>query len=147
MFRLSFLLIILLHLAVSGLAADKFSRHDFPPGFIFGSGTSAYQVNHFYLIYFVLCFMFKFIHNKKSLLERLLLLYYQIYYKKRDKIIWLIGGRSSKWRWEDSKYLGYLCTRGSGFLTFWMKISLQNSTEMEYACVAFLRFISNHFPF
>ncbi|XP_044502658.1 beta-glucosidase 11-like [Mangifera indica] len=44
MFRLSFLLIILLHLAVSGLAADKFSRHDFPPGFIFGSGTSAYQV-------------------------------------------------------------------------------------------------------
>ncbi|XP_031264389.1 beta-glucosidase 11-like [Pistacia vera] len=44
MFRLSFLLIILLHLAVTGLSADEFSRHDFPPSFIFGSGTSAYQV-------------------------------------------------------------------------------------------------------
>ena len=27
------------------LGADKFSRDDFPPGFVFGSGTSAYQVS------------------------------------------------------------------------------------------------------
>ncbi|XP_022757983.1 beta-glucosidase 11-like [Durio zibethinus] len=40
-----FLLItILLNLAVATLSADTYSRYDFPPGFIFGSATSAYQV-------------------------------------------------------------------------------------------------------
>ena len=41
----SFLLIIvLLNLAVTVLCADKYSRYDFPPGFVFGSATTAYQV-------------------------------------------------------------------------------------------------------
>ncbi|GAY40941.1 hypothetical protein CUMW_055640 [Citrus unshiu] len=46
MLRLAFLLINLLNLAAPGLplAADEYSKHDFPAGFIFGSGTSAYQV-------------------------------------------------------------------------------------------------------
>ncbi|KAL9430722.1 hypothetical protein AB3S75_026007 [Citrus x aurantiifolia] len=46
MLRLVFLLINLVNLAAPGLplAADEYSKHDFPPGFIFGSGTSAYQV-------------------------------------------------------------------------------------------------------
>ncbi|KAH7578342.1 hypothetical protein JRO89_XS01G0370600 [Xanthoceras sorbifolium] len=44
MWRLCFLLINLLYLAVSGLSANNFNRYDFPPGFVFGSGTSAYQV-------------------------------------------------------------------------------------------------------
>ncbi|XP_055962124.1 hydroxyisourate hydrolase-like isoform X3 [Mercurialis annua] len=41
------LLIALLNIgfgSVSVLGADSYSRQDFPPGFIFGSGTSAYQV-------------------------------------------------------------------------------------------------------
>lgn len=51
--RLVFLLINLLNLAALGLplAADEYSKHDFPPGFIFGSGTSAYQVHRFYFFY------------------------------------------------------------------------------------------------
>ncbi|XP_039159635.1 beta-glucosidase 11 isoform X2 [Eucalyptus grandis] len=40
--RLLKLLVVSLVVAVSG--ADKYSRHDFPPGFVFGAGTSAYQV-------------------------------------------------------------------------------------------------------
>ncbi|KAK1559164.1 hypothetical protein Q3G72_011369 [Acer saccharum] len=44
MWRVSLLLINLLSLAVLGLGDYNFSRYDFPPGFIFGSGTSAYQV-------------------------------------------------------------------------------------------------------
>lgn len=38
------MLITLLYLALSGFGADNFSKNDFPTGFIFGSGTSAYQV-------------------------------------------------------------------------------------------------------
>ncbi|XVF21969.1 hypothetical protein REPUB_Repub12eG0134300 [Reevesia pubescens] len=42
---LSFLLILgLLNLAVAVLSADTYSRYDFPHGFVFGSATSAYQV-------------------------------------------------------------------------------------------------------
>lgn len=59
MFRLSFLAAILLYLAVSGHGADELSRHDFPPSFIFGSGTSAYQVTHFNLIH-VFSYLFYF---------------------------------------------------------------------------------------
>ncbi|KAB1214494.1 Beta-glucosidase 11 [Morella rubra] len=44
MSRLSFSLFVLLNLAAAVLGADKFSRDDFPPDFVFGSGTSAYQV-------------------------------------------------------------------------------------------------------
>ncbi|GAV66941.1 Glyco_hydro_1 domain-containing protein [Cephalotus follicularis] len=40
----SFLLLSLLSLAVEVLGTDKYTRDDFPPGFVFGSGTSAYQV-------------------------------------------------------------------------------------------------------
>ncbi|XWS46660.1 hypothetical protein CRYUN_Cryun14cG0087000 [Craigia yunnanensis] len=41
---LSFLLIlILLNFAVAVLSTDKYSRYDFPPGFVFGSATTAYQ--------------------------------------------------------------------------------------------------------
>ncbi|XP_017978296.1 PREDICTED: beta-glucosidase 11 isoform X2 [Theobroma cacao] len=35
---------VLLNLTVAVLSADTYSRYDFPPGFIFGSATSAYQV-------------------------------------------------------------------------------------------------------
>ncbi|GLU16854.1 hypothetical protein SLE2022_332630 [Rubroshorea leprosula] len=41
---LSFLLITLLNLAVAVLSANEFTRYDFPHDFIFGSGTTAYQV-------------------------------------------------------------------------------------------------------
>ncbi|KAK6260234.1 hypothetical protein SCA6_014708, partial [Theobroma cacao] len=42
---LIFLLIrILLHMPIAVLCADKYSRYDFPPGFVFGSATAAYQV-------------------------------------------------------------------------------------------------------
>ncbi|XP_062145524.1 beta-glucosidase 11 isoform X1 [Alnus glutinosa] len=44
MSRLCFLLVCLLSLAVGVSSSHKFSRDDFPPGFVFGSGTSAYQV-------------------------------------------------------------------------------------------------------
>ncbi|XP_059458185.1 beta-glucosidase 11-like isoform X1 [Corylus avellana] len=44
MLSLSFSLLLLINLAAVILAADRFSRGDFPPGFVFGSGTSAYQV-------------------------------------------------------------------------------------------------------
>ncbi|XP_035548073.1 beta-glucosidase 11-like isoform X2 [Juglans regia] len=36
--------VLLTNLAVLVLSADKFSRDDFPPGFVFGASTSAYQV-------------------------------------------------------------------------------------------------------
>ncbi|WRX10714.1 Glycoside hydrolase family 1 - like 4 [Theobroma cacao] len=35
---------ILLHMPIAVLCADKYSRYDFPPGFVFGSATAAYQV-------------------------------------------------------------------------------------------------------
>ncbi|XP_050203980.1 beta-glucosidase 11-like [Mercurialis annua] len=41
---ISILLFNLVFVAVSVLGADSYSRQDFPSGFIFGSGTSAYQV-------------------------------------------------------------------------------------------------------
>ncbi|KAJ6710493.1 GLYCOSYL HYDROLASE [Salix koriyanagi] len=46
MLKLSFLLIILLisTVAVPVFSADRYRREDFPPGFIFGAGSSAYQV-------------------------------------------------------------------------------------------------------
>ncbi|KAJ6729459.1 hypothetical protein OIU85_020380 [Salix viminalis] len=46
MLKLSFLLIILLisTAAVPVFSADRYRREDFPPGFIFGAGSSAYQV-------------------------------------------------------------------------------------------------------
>ncbi|XP_040991677.1 beta-glucosidase 11-like [Juglans microcarpa x Juglans regia] len=45
MLSLSFYLLLLLNLAAAlALGADKYSRDDFPPDFVFGSGTSAYQV-------------------------------------------------------------------------------------------------------
>ncbi|WCJ21336.1 beta glucosidase 11 [Euphorbia peplus] len=42
--RMYYLLTLVLNLAVTVLSASEYSRHDFPPEFIFGSGTSAYQV-------------------------------------------------------------------------------------------------------
>ena len=40
----NFSLFLLVNLAVVVvLGADEFSRDDFPTGFVFGSGTSAYQ--------------------------------------------------------------------------------------------------------
>ncbi|KAJ6686601.1 hypothetical protein OIU79_016382 [Salix purpurea] len=46
MLKLSFLLIILLISSVASpvFSADRYRREDFPPGFIFGAGSSAYQV-------------------------------------------------------------------------------------------------------
>ncbi|XP_048226277.1 beta-glucosidase 11 isoform X2 [Ricinus communis] len=44
MLRICFLPFVLLNLAVAIFCADEYSRADFPPHFIFGSGTSAYQV-------------------------------------------------------------------------------------------------------
>ncbi|KAL3717602.1 hypothetical protein ACJRO7_009097 [Eucalyptus globulus] len=45
MCRLSFLLILAVQSALPAVfGADTYSRYDFPPGFVFGSGTSAYQV-------------------------------------------------------------------------------------------------------
>lgn len=47
MLKLSFLLIILLisTVAFPVFSADRYRREDFPPGFIFGAGSSAYQVS------------------------------------------------------------------------------------------------------
>ncbi|XP_030532489.1 beta-glucosidase 11 [Rhodamnia argentea] len=45
MWRLRLLLILAAQAALTAVfGADTYSRHDFPPGFVFGSGTSAYQV-------------------------------------------------------------------------------------------------------
>ncbi|KAJ9171825.1 hypothetical protein P3X46_015137 [Hevea brasiliensis] len=44
MLRVYYLLIVLLNLAAAIFCADKYSREDFPSGFVFGPGTSAYQV-------------------------------------------------------------------------------------------------------
>ncbi|XP_002523071.2 beta-glucosidase 11 [Ricinus communis] len=44
MLNIYHLLIVFLNLAAAIFCADEYSREDFPPGFIFGSGTSAYQV-------------------------------------------------------------------------------------------------------
>ncbi|XP_056170817.1 beta-glucosidase 11 isoform X2 [Syzygium oleosum] len=45
MFLLGFLLILAVQPALTAVfGADTYSRYDFPPGFVFGSGTSAYQV-------------------------------------------------------------------------------------------------------
>lgn len=38
------LILVLLNFTVVVLCGDKYSRYDFPPGFVFGSGTTAYQV-------------------------------------------------------------------------------------------------------
>ncbi|XVF80584.1 hypothetical protein PTKIN_Ptkin15bG0085400 [Pterospermum kingtungense] len=38
------LIATLLNLGVAVRSADTYNRYDFPPGFIFGSATSAYQV-------------------------------------------------------------------------------------------------------
>ena len=43
-FSFSFSLFLLLNLATTAFSALKFSRNDFPDDFIFGAGTSAYQV-------------------------------------------------------------------------------------------------------
>ncbi|XVE77622.1 hypothetical protein DITRI_Ditri13aG0077900 [Diplodiscus trichospermus] len=42
--RLFLLTIFVLSLALHVLCGDTYSRYDFPPGFVFGSATSAYQV-------------------------------------------------------------------------------------------------------
>ncbi|KAI3414612.1 Protein kinase domain-containing protein [Psidium guajava] len=42
--KVCFLKVLVVSLVVAASGADKFSRHDFPPGFVFGAGTSAYQV-------------------------------------------------------------------------------------------------------
>ncbi|XP_015577241.2 beta-glucosidase 11 isoform X1 [Ricinus communis] len=44
MLRLCFLLMFMLNLASTVFSVDKYSRKDFPPDFIFGAATSAYQV-------------------------------------------------------------------------------------------------------
>ena len=47
-FRVAFLLIIFIvnSLVVLVLSTDTYSRDDFPPDFVFGSGASAYQVHN-----------------------------------------------------------------------------------------------------
>ncbi|GLT53492.1 hypothetical protein SLA2020_267580 [Shorea laevis] len=42
--KLCFSLFLLINLAAVILAADRFCRDDFPQGFVFGSGSSAYQI-------------------------------------------------------------------------------------------------------
>ncbi|KDP28152.1 hypothetical protein JCGZ_13923 [Jatropha curcas] len=44
MIKLYYWLIIVLNLAAALCSAGKYSREDFPPGFVFGAATSAYQV-------------------------------------------------------------------------------------------------------
>ena len=46
-----FSLFLVLNLAAT-FSSLKFSRDDFPPDFIFGSGTSAYQVCLLFLLFF-----------------------------------------------------------------------------------------------
>ena len=45
MLRLLFLQIFVLNLLVGVPSSLEFSRDDFPPDFVFGSGTSAYRVS------------------------------------------------------------------------------------------------------
>jgi hypothetical protein len=68
MLSLSFSLLLLINLAAVILAADRFSRGDFPPGFVFGSGTSAYQVSVSIYFLFVLSFS---LYPLKIVYERL----------------------------------------------------------------------------
>lgn len=42
--------LLLVNLGVGVLSADNYSRDDFPVDFVFGSGTSAYQVIPFSLL-------------------------------------------------------------------------------------------------
>ena len=46
--RLSFSLCLVLNLSVTAFSSLEFSRYDFPTDFIFGAGTSAYQVCLFF---------------------------------------------------------------------------------------------------
>ena len=41
---LTLVFFVLVNLGVGVLCTDNYSRHDFPADFVFGSGTSAYQV-------------------------------------------------------------------------------------------------------
>jgi hypothetical protein len=60
--NLSFSLFLLINLVAVILAADRFSRDDFPPGFVFGSGTSAYQVSTYFFSFVCL---FRILERKK----------------------------------------------------------------------------------
>jgi len=48
----SLMFLPLLALALTAVSSLKYSRNDFPPGFVFGSGTSAYQVLQPFFEYF-----------------------------------------------------------------------------------------------
>lgn len=42
------LILLAVNLVVGVLVTERFQRDDFPVDFVFGSGTSAYQVNYLY---------------------------------------------------------------------------------------------------
>jgi len=69
-------------------AAHALSRDQFPPDFVFGASTSAYQV--------------------------LLCLFYTLHCPSFLILCWICdwravkGWRCSKWRWQEAKHMGYL---------------------------------------
>lgn len=94
---------ILLHMPIAVLCADKYSRYDFPPGFVFGSATAAYQVS------LVVGLCLRFTHASRSLSKnhfpkQILYLNTKDKLMKTDELLVTHG----RWREQQAKMGGLL---------------------------------------